>query len=359
MKDELKKQNIKDKDNNFANYLNNITLKCEYQKPIVKVLKKVSNDNILIPSISTYNNLIYNYYNLQQLKCFVKYYKLKTIGNKQEIIRRLYSYLYFASNIIKVQRIFRGYLVKKYKVLHGPCVKDRTKCTNSVDFITMDKIEEINFHQFISYKDSDGFIYGFDISSLHNLFLKSDNDIKNPYNRNLIPDFVFKNIRGIIRIGRILGININLSLDEDTSTISNEKSIELKAVTLFQQIDALGNYSNASWFLSLNKIQLIKYIRELVDIWKYRAQLNNEIKRNICPPIGDPFVNLSIPYIIAEENLWNIKKILLDVIDNLINTGITKDSKSLGAYYVLGALTLVNADAAESLPWLFQSVNYF
>jgi hypothetical protein len=49
----------------------------------------------------------------------------------------------------------------------------------------------------------------------------------------------------------------------------------------------------------------------------------------------------------------------LEVLEKLVNTGVDKDSKSLGAYYVLGALTLVNPDAATSLPWLFQSVSYF
>jgi hypothetical protein len=49
----------------------------------------------------------------------------------------------------------------------------------------------------------------------------------------------------------------------------------------------------------------------------------------------------------------------LEVLEKLFNTGVDKDSKSLGAYYVLGALTLVNENAASSLPWLYQSVNYY
>ena len=66
-----------------------------------------------------------------------------------------------------------------------------------------------------------------------------------------------------------------------------------------------------------------------------------------------------IPYINTEQNLWNVRKVLLDIMEKLVNSGIDRDSKSLGAYYVLGALTLVNTEAATSLPWLFQSVNYF
>ena len=59
------------------------------------------------------------------------------------------------------------------------------------------------------------------------------------------------------------------------------------------------------------------------------------------------------------QNFNIVKKVVLEVLEKLVNTGVDKDSKSLGAYYVLGALTLVNQDAATSLPWLFQSLNYF
>lgn len=349
----------KSKESLIEEYLNNITNKCQDKMPIVKNKCKVSDDKLIIPTVNTYNQLIYNNYNVSHLKTFAKYYKLKITGNKNQLLSRIYNYLYFSFYIIKIQKIFRKMLVQKYKQLHGPASFNRKLCTNSDDFISMEPVEEINFHQFISYKDVDGFIYGFDINSLHNLFLKSSDEIKNPYNRTKIPDFVFKNIRTLIRLGKILKININLKFEDDTKIISNEKAIELRALALFQNIDSLGNYSNANWFLSLNRIQLIKFIRELIDIWNYRAQLPNSTKRNICPPIGDPFRNLSVQYINTEDNLWNIKKIIIEVLEKLVNSGVDKDSKTLGAYYVLAALTLVNYEAATSLPWLFQSVNYF
>ena len=352
---------IKSKSNDtlIEEYLNNITSKCKAKMPIVKKTAKVCDEKISIPTINTYNELIYNNYNVTQLKSFAKYYKLKVTGNKPQLVSRIYSYLYFSSYIIKIQKIFRSMLVRKYKSLHGPASLNRKLCTNNNDFISMEPVDEINFHQFISYKDVDQFIYGFDINSLHNLFIKTGNEIKNPYNRNLIPDFVFKNIRALIRLSKILKININLKFEDDLNKVSNEKAIELKAIGLFQIIDSLGNYSNANWFLSLNRNQLFKFIRELIDIWNYRAQLPIETKRNICPPHGDPFRSLSIQYLNTEQNLWNVKKLLLDIIDKLINSGVDKDNRSLGAYYVLGALTLVSQEAATSLPWLFQSVNYF
>jgi hypothetical protein len=350
-------------ENLIDDYMNSISYKCEKTIPIIKNPLKISDDRIIVPTITTYKDLTQYNYNVSQLKTFAKHYKLKISGNKNELVNRIYSYLYFSSYINKIQKVFRGVIVRKYKNIHGIAANNRKLCTNQTDFITMEPIEDINFHQFVSYKDSDGFIYGFDIASLYGLiFLKGYNGkicSKNPYNRNYFPENLLINIKTLLRLSRILKININLEFEDDTKHVSCEKAIELRALTLFQNIDSLGNYSNPQWFLSLNKQQLIKFIRELNDIWNYRAQLSQETKRNICPPIGDPFRNLSMSFIHSEDNMSNIKKVVLDVLEKLVNIGIDTDSKSLGAYYVLGSLTLVNQEAATSLPWLFQSVSYF
>jgi hypothetical protein len=342
-------------------YMSNITLKCIQKMPIVKKPKKINDENIIIPTIKNYNEISNYNYNLSQLKMIAKIYKYKITGNKNELIIRIYSNLYFSSFIIKIQKVFRGLIVKKYKNLHGPASLNRKICTNQGDFITMEPVEEINFHQFLSYKDKDGFIYGFDIISLHNLFLKSKDieSVQNPYNRSLIPESVIKTIKSVIRLSRILKIHINLHYDDDSEGLSLEKTVELRTISLFQNIDSLGNYSNANWFLSLNRIQLIKFVKELIEIWNYRSQITNEVKRSICPPTGDPFRHLNMTYVHTESNIHNVKKVILEVMEKLVNIGIDKDSKSLGAYYVLGSLTLVNSDAAIALPWLFQSFAYF
>jgi len=359
MNDIIKKN--KSNESLIDEYMYAITSICEKKMPMIKKPVKIDDENIVIPTIKSYD-IISNYnYNLSQLKMIAKTYKLKISGNKNQLISRVYSYLYFSSFIIKIQKIFRGLIARKYKKLHGPASLNRKICTNKDDFITMEPVEEINFHQFLSYKDDDGFIYGFDIISLHNLFLKSKDieSVQNPYNRNIIPERVIKTIKSIIRLSRILKIHINLHYEDDSQSLSIEKSVELRALTVFQTIDSLGNYSNPQWFLSLDRMHLIKFIRELMDIWNYRSQISNEVKRNICPPHGDPFRNLNTTYIHTEINIHNVKKVILEVMEKLVNSGIDKDNKSLGAIYVLGSLTLVNSEAATSIPWLFQSFAYF
>ena len=107
--------------------------------------------------------------------------------------------------------------------------------------------------------------------------------------------------------------------------------------------------------MSLNQFQLVKYMDELFDIWCYRANLSPEIKQAICYPSGNPFMSLSRHYLRETENIDEKRRLILDVIERMVTTGVDKDSKCLGAYYVLGALTLVNQEAAIAMPWLYEA----
>ena len=52
----------------------------------------------------------------------------------------------------------------------------------------------------------------------------------------------------------------------------------------------------------------------------------------------------------------NIKKLAVSIMEILVKKGVNTDSRSLGAFYVLAGLTLVNVNAATAMPWLYQSV---
>ena len=344
------------------NYLNDILVIFEKKVNFPNKLEKIDDNNITIPTIYDYHIVTKYNYNINQLKIFAKHYKLKIGGTKKELIKRIFVFLQLSYYVIKIQKNFRGNLQRKFNKLHGPAFKNRKLCTNDTDFITMENLSELNLNQFFSYKDEDGFIYGYDIASIYSLINMKSNSKKNsqnPYNRNNIPIQVLIDIKLLVKIGKILKENIYLEIQDDPMIISNKKAVELRALSLFQNINSLGNYSNYEWFLSLSRNNLIKFVRELSDIWNYRAQLSLEIKIKICPPNGNPFRNLNIPYIYTEIDDDNVKKNILEVLEKLVNSGIDTDSKSLGAYYVLAALTLVNVDASTALPWLFQSVSHF
>jgi len=339
-------------DNDYLFFLEyNISKNIEIPKNLDKI------DEIeIMPNFNNYDVLLKYNYNVKQLKQIAKEYKLKLTGNKTELLLRIYSYLYLSKLVIKVQTIIRGYLQRKYDNNHGPGFKNRSLCINNFDFLSMDELTTIKKEQFFSFKDKDGFIYGFDILSLYNLIYKSNGPVKNPFNQQPIPSIIIENFRTLLRLSKILNIKIVTELTDVTKEIPDKKTFELRCVTLFQNINALGNYSDVQWFLTLNRQQLIRFVRELLDIWDYRANLSNNIKRAICYPSGNPFQGLPHYNVLQTiENFDDVRKIILDIIEKLVNSGIDNDNKCLGAFYVLSALTLVNHDAATSLPWLYEA----
>ena len=127
-------------------------------------------------------------------------------------------------------------------------------------------------------------------------------------------------------------------------------------MSIFQKIDELGNYTNINWFYNLNKFKIIKFIRELQDIWCYRAELTKEMKQSI---INKEFsFNKYKNDFNMNKSEYFLKKKALNIIEIFITSGINKQNQAQGSFYVLAALTLVCNEAATALPWLFESVSY-
>jgi len=329
----------------------NFYTKVVFKKPDRR--KKISEDDFVVPDYSEWELLLQINHNTKQLRKIARFYKQKISGNKTQLINRLYNYLRLSYYTQKIQKIWKGHLRRLMNKLKGDACFHR-QCTNSTDFLTLRSIKDIPYEQFFSYRDEDGFIYGFNIKSIYNL--QKNCDIKNnPYNRKIISKKTLDNVKLYIRIGRTLGepvvVNIKTSLDH----ISEKKRVELKAISLFQKIDSFGHITDSKWFMDLGKFQLIRFIRELFDIWNYRAQIADSVKHLISPPNGQPFSNLSIPNL-QHKNELRIQKDVLYIIENFILKSPSSEYQALGAFYVLGALTLVSNRAALSLPWLYQSM---
>lgn len=307
------------------------------------------------PQIKTYNDykmLRDNSYTVPELKEIAKQFLFKfKQKKKKEMVSELYEHLYKNYCIKKIQKVWSNYFIKEFNKLQGPACIKRHLCNNVEDFLTTEEIKDIDYYYFFSYKDIDGFIYGFNLISIHNLIIKKDT--KNPYTRNLFSLELIENVQKRINYNKILK-----KINQEIITIEQTNNYNSSFVTLFQKIDLLGNYTQAEWIINLNNVQLRRFLLELYDIWDYRSQLSIEMKLAICPPTGMPF--REIPVHILQRN-FNVnidllKKFAITIIDKLINGSNNRDNQSLGAMYVLSALTIVNNNAAEAMPWLYQSV---
>jgi len=322
--------------------------------------KKIESENMQIPLFADHNMLLIYNYTVPQLKSIMIKYGLKPGSKKPQMLTNLFGFLFLSHHIVKIQKRMRGIFTRQYLKSRGPAIKKREICTNVSDFLTMDNLADLSCDQFFSFEDADGFIYGFDLLSIYNLICKREEGIiQNPYNRLPISEEIINNFKKLIRLSKILKIPICIELKNVNDDITHTKAIELRALSLFQNIDALGNYSNSKWLMDLSKYQIVRFLKELYDIWSYRAPLSIETKRQICPPSGNPFYRIySLNQLLQIESIDEVRKFALEILEKFVNSGIDKDSKCLGTYYVLGALTIVNAEAAAALPWLYQAFSY-
>jgi hypothetical protein len=328
------------------------------EMPLVKRNKKIPCGEFKIPKYNEYKLLLGNNYNCCQLKSICRFYKLKISGNKKELNYRVWNYLKYSGYSVKIQSFFRGFLIRHLNFYKQINLKDHT---NRSDFMTLENINNIPYYQIIKYKDKCDFVYVFDLCSLYNLYLnsldmeKNISDVNNPFNRKKLPVQLYDDMKRVIKLSKILNYNLKLKIDKvEQDDLTEKKKIELKMQDLFQKIDNLGFITDLDWFNTLNKRKIVRFLRELIDIWEYRAQINNFRRREICPPTGNPFSNVSFNFLLQADTISH-QRILLNVIEKLVCNGINEGARYSGTVFVLGCFTIVNQNAANSLPWLYET----
>ena len=331
-------------------------------------------------------------YKLPELKSIAKNLRLHITGTKPVLIERIEGLFERFSKVIKIQRIIRGYIVKKSFQLRGEALKNRAICVNNTDFYTLEPLNEIDFEVFYSYKDEKNFQYGFNVTSLIKLMKNKNKEILNPYNREPMTNQVIMDIFSLYKKIHLLfpyileqedmpthkpinnvpminnihsnihsNIHNNIQLTQEIQNkIRNirEKPIPVRINELFMEIDQLGNYTESTWFSRLSIRDYVKLYRSLYDIWNYRAQLSHTMKQKICI-LGNPFYNIFNERIYYNEvSLERIQEACLIVFENMVYTGIDIENRKIGTMHALSALTLVSQNARHTMPWLYDSVAF-
>ena len=274
-------------------------------------------------------------------------------NNKKTYIIPIYitlinNYIYYnkhINKIIKLQSIFRRIYIQKYIKIKGPALYNRKLCLNDADFYSCEDINDINYNYFISYKDIDNKIYGFDIRSLYILI---NNNQNNPYNRNIIPNNIINNNYKLINFLKNNNIYIDYPIDE----LTEEQLYNDKVINIFQKMDKFNYNTNINWFKNLDIIKLKQYWILLEDIWNWRANLSKQDQYKI---IQNNIIFKNFNKINSINNIKNLQNYILDDIDILISNGITKNDTANGILYVLIALSNISNECGASMPWLLQN----
>jgi len=302
-------------------------------------------------------HLLYKHnFTIPQIKSILKKYKIsfRNYKKKTDLLYFCINILFLCSKIKKIQKCWRNHFICEFNKTLGPSFKNKKLSNNTDDFYTAEDLDEIDYYYYFSFKDNDNFVYTFNIVSIHALIEKRQTE--NPYNRKKLSNEIINNVKKRMNYNKIIG---KMSIFDDYKP--SELTFEHKVINIFSQIDALGNYSNSSWFMELTLIQMKRFLYELFEIWTYRAQLSQERKAEICPPNGNPFYNVpTTAYMSTNQlhSLESLRQIGLTIMEKLVYRAHNDSDKNIGALYILSSLTLVSSNARNSLPWLYSSVNY-
>jgi hypothetical protein len=379
------------------------------KKKSIEIKKSVRD----IDYISFYrDNVQLNKLKVDELKYIAKRHTLKFSGTKIVLIERILQLFKTTRPAVKIQSVFRRWIVQESVKMRGPALVKRKICVNDTDFVSLEPIDEIPAELFFSYRDSKDFVYGFNLSSLMQ-HSRVNEKMENPYNREIVeariflkimrlyrfcfivyPDFNKENAKFVKRSApaprapQLIQRNIqqlnnanhfrnaeNIVFEEYEPMIINNYQItndqqfrinrlrEIRNMTvnqrinnLFIEIDHLGNYTQAIWFNSLDRNEYIIFYRFLYDIWYYRANFSREVRYNICPFITPFYNTVNIRNIAYNLTLDELRQLCLIPFENLIYTGSDDEHRRLAAIHALSALTIVSLGARISMPWLYESV---
>ena len=196
-------------------------------------------------------------------------------------------------------------------------------------------------------------MYAFNLLSFSNLRMGSDTQLRNPYTKLVIGDSTYQAARAAIRLGRVLGYTVKTTIEQPS-----HKGQEL-IVSLFQEINTLGNHTDYRWLSNAPPRRLRAFCVNLHVIWKHRTGMSRDVQKRVCPPRGEPLSQQLVSSLPVHLSNADREKMLVSVgreCLHFITAAQDIEDRRLAANLFLCALTTVSRAAAVALPWLYESV---
>jgi len=172
-------------------------------------------------------------------------------------------------NATHIQKIWRGYFIRKRLKLAGEGVLNRKDCHNTEELVTLDDKTKVHPLNYFSFREADK-LWWFDVRSLYHILKKSAKPA-NAYTRQLLSIDTRKRLRDLCRIRKKLGIDNyhDAPKPETFADLVNEKWL-----TVCHIIEENGFFDmNHLLFSSLNKTQLYILMNFIyIDLLEYSSE---------------------------------------------------------------------------------------
>jgi hypothetical protein len=254
-----------------------------------------------------------------------------------------------------IEKIYNFWVLhgrRKVRKTHGPATFVPEISQNDRDIFNLEPVTNISLMYHFSYKDSNSHVWTFDLRFLVQM-LHYGNDLKNPYNQELLLPPVIKRLQTVSQ--KLIRHKIPV-LYTDTNTLTPEQAWNQKVLDVFLKLNSMGYAANLLWFEAMNIRQHHNFYTSLYNLWTHNLGLTHAQKEVLIPAYDSgraPLFRWTPEVIIGnnQELKWWRKNNL-----NLMNTFLTRGKdraiQSTGALYILMALVQSSPGAAEAFHWL-------
>ncbi len=281
-------------------------------------------------------------------------------------IRTLANCVLHADAIIRLQRAVRRNRVRISAYNRGiAALSPLTQCNNTEDFFSFDLLTEINPRYLFTYKDLDGFHYGFHIHSFIELINRGS---ENPYNRAPIPMTVADRARKYMQIlttwerldsktvhnAVAAGVNL-LQQKQGTCKLPMKALAKLKLTNVFQKIDFLGYQTDMDWLYEKSALVLNNFIKALYRTWTFQLGISDDMKQRILPDQTefDSITDEAYRGSLLKLNKHRILTRILDILDKMLHPDLDQDTQHVVAIMIIHSLYYIEPRRVFiSNPWL-------
>ena len=157
------------------------------------------------------------------------------------------------NNVIKIQKIWRGYLVRDMIHLGGPGVLNRSVCHNDEELVTMDDKKRVSPLDYFAFEEN-GKVYWFDVKTIIQI-CRTVLIPKNPYTREPLSIETRQRLRKL-RIRRHFR-KLDNSYQNNNTTPNVEEVVSISWIHVCQIIEENGFFDMSHlYFTSMNSTQL-------------------------------------------------------------------------------------------------------
>lgn len=250
-----------------------------------------------------------------------------------------------------IQKIWRGYCIRIRFLRQGPAACLPSLSNNNTDVYTLEPVDQIPILYRWSTVDSKKNIWLFDIRTLGMLHQQENfRTLSNPYTREPFSENTMQEY--LKRVEWLRSKKYYVFHNDNEQVLTPEQAWHQRVLDVFLKLDMLGYYTSLKWFEDLSVRQLCKFYFELYELWFFRIGLSAEQKSALCPGWQDHIFRHNPFEFSLRRDLKAVRTILLDHIEHLITKGGDKQTRALGAMYVMTAFALASSQVHEHYEWL-------